>query len=103
MEQKRFHFLSTSCQHCINWNLTLFSGESTLPVYVWQQHVCAAARRGCDHVWDGEGDCCGEMLKEKKFYCIDPYDSGIQYFCDQSIQVGVKYFVSDLRKRTTNA
>jgi len=30
-------------------------------VYVWQQHVCAAARRGRDGVWGGEGDRSGDL------------------------------------------
>lgn len=29
-------------------------------VYVWQQHVCAAAHRGCHGVRQGEGDRGGE-------------------------------------------
>lgn len=37
-----------------------FLSPAPLTVYVWQQHVCAAARRGCDGVWGGEGDRGGE-------------------------------------------
>lgn len=37
-----------------------FLSPAPLTVYVWQQHVCAAARRGCDSVWGGEGDRGGE-------------------------------------------
>ena len=60
------------CVHTVRTELTLFL-SSLLPavpltVYVWQQHVCSAARRGCDGVWDGEGDCGGEWKLENLAY-----------------------------------
>lgn len=51
----------------MQFHTVLTSGVSVLSlapapptVYVWQQHVCAAALRGCDGVWEGEGDRGGE-------------------------------------------
>lgn len=47
----------------VSWRLVFLSSLTPAPltVYVWQQHVCAAARRGRDGVWGGEGDRSGEL------------------------------------------
>lgn len=46
--------------------------KALLTLYVWQQHVCTAARRSRDFAWDREGDSCGEsqIINQTKFRVI---------------------------------
>lgn len=46
--------------HSVCWPLCRLLVTAPPTVYVWQQHVCAAARRGCDGVRDTKGDRGGE-------------------------------------------
>lgn len=72
--------------------------QHLLTVYVWQQHVCAAARRGRDCVRDGGGDCDGESA-----FLFYLYSSWSDLVGVQSVFVSAPWRVPPWRRFSTGS